>query len=159
MTAIILAAQLCKEFEGFHKVVARRPIILAAPYLCPANYWTIGYGHLCSKNHPAISLEEGEALLQRDLAVAWGAALRQCPTLATQSAGRQAAIVDFVFNLGEGRLRSSTLRKRIAANRWDLVPTELRKWIWGGGRKLPGLIRRREAEISLLYSPPRTARG
>jgi GH24 family phage-related lysozyme (muramidase) len=40
-----------------------------------------------------------------------------------------------------------------------LVPIELRKWIWGGGRKLPGLIRRREAEISLLYSPPRQLRG
>lgn len=150
MNAIDLAGELCKQFEGFHRVVARRPVVLAVPYLCPAGYWTIGYGHLCSKNHPAITLEDGERLLERDLAVAWGAALRQCPTLAVQSDGRQAAIVDFVFNLGEGRLRSSTLRRRIAQGRWDLVPDELRKWVWGGGRKLPGLIRRREAEIALL---------
>jgi lysozyme len=150
MKALDLAAQLCIEFEGFHRVVARRPVVLAAPYLCPAGYWTIGYGHLCSKNHPAITLEEGERLLNLDLATAWGAALRQCPRLAVQSPERQAVIVDFVFNLGEGRLRSSTLRKRIAADRWDLVPHELRKWVWGGGRKLPGLIRRREAEIALL---------
>lgn len=150
MSAIDLAGELCKQFEGFHRVVARRPVVLAVPYLCPAGYWTIGYGHLCSKNHPAITLEDGERLLERDLAVAWGAALRQCPTLAVQSDGRQAAIVDFVFNLGEGRLRSSTLRRRIAQGRWDLVPDELRKWVWGGGRKLPGLIRRREAEIALL---------
>lgn len=150
MSAIDLAGELCKQFEGFHRVVARRPVVLAAPYLCPAGYWTIGYGHLCSKNHPAITLDEGERLLELDLAVAWGAALRQCPTLAVQSDGRQAAIVDFVFNLGEGRLRSSTLRRRIVQGRWDLVPDELRKWVWGGGRKLPGLIRRREAEIALL---------
>lgn len=150
MSAIALAGELCKQFEGFHRVVARRPVVLAAPYLCPAGYWTIGYGHLCSKNHPAITLEEGERLLELDLAVAWGAALRQCPTLAGQSPGRQAAIVDFTFNLGEGRLRASTLRRRIQQNRWDLVPVELRKWVWGGGQRLPGLIRRREAEIALL---------
>lgn len=146
------ALEMVKKFEGFHKQITWKPVALAKPYLCPAGFWTIGYGHLCTKDTKPITKEEAETLLQLDFMRAWVGALRQCPQLVRQSEQRQMAIADFVFNLGEGRLRASTLRKRIAANRWDQVPVELRKWVWGGGRKLPGLILRREAEISLFTS-------
>ena len=70
--------------------------------------------------------------------------------MATESPGRLAAIVDFTFNLGAGRLQTSTLRRCINAGNWDRVPQELRRWVRGGGRVLPGLVRRREAEVALI---------
>jgi lysozyme len=60
------------------------------------------------------------------------------------------AILDFVYNLGPRRYRSSTLRRRVNEGRWEDVPTELRRWVYGGGKVLPGLKRRREAEASLI---------
>lgn len=74
--------------------------------------------------------------------------LTLCPNLLLP--GRLAAISDFAYNLGVGNLKASTLRKRILAEQWDLVPTELRKWVRGGGRVLPGLVSRRAAEIKLI---------
>jgi lysozyme len=143
------AVELCKRFEGFHRKVRRAERVMAVPYLCPANFWTIGYGHLCRQDHPAITEELGEILLQQDLAVALAGTLKHCPSLAWGDPRRLAAIVDFTFNLGTGRLAASTLRRRIHSGEMDQVPKELRKWVWGGGRKLPGLVIRREAEIAL----------
>ncbi|MBK8677142.1 MAG: glycoside hydrolase family protein, partial [Cellvibrionales bacterium] len=57
---------------------------------------------------------------------------------------------DFAFNLGLGRLKASTLRRKINAGDWEAVPGELRKWTRGGNRVLRGLVARREAEILLL---------
>jgi lysozyme len=62
----------------------------------------------------------------------------------------QAAIIDFTFNLGIGRLQSSTLRKRINSDNIDGAKIELGKWVRGGGRILPGLVKRRAAEAALL---------
>jgi len=63
-----------------------------------------------------------------------------------------AAITDFAFNLGVGRLAASTLRRKINAGDWEAVPDELRKWTRGGGKVLRGLVARREAEIALINS-------
>ncbi len=76
------------------------------------------------------------------------AVLKLCPGIDTPD--RLAAIIDFVFNLGTGRLKASTLRKRINAGRWADVPHELRKWNKGAGKVLRGLTIRREAEASLM---------
>jgi lysozyme len=81
---------------------------------------------------------------------ALNATLRHCPVLATEPEGRLAAIVDFTFNLGAGRLQTSTLRRRVSQRDWSGAATELRRWIYGGGKVLPGLVTRREAEIALL---------
>ena len=77
------------------------------------------------------------------------AALRYCPVLATEPESRLAAIVDFTFNLGAGRLQTSTLRRRVNQRDWNAAASELRRWIYGGGRVLPGLVARRQAEIAL----------
>lgn len=69
---------------------------------------------------------------------------------ATEPESRIAAIVDLTFNLGAGRLQTSTLRRRINQRDWSAAATELRRWVYGGGKVLPGLFARREAEISLL---------
>ena len=111
---------------------------------------TIGWGHLCDQNHPPVTEAEAEAYLAADLMTALAAALRYCPVLANESAGRLAAIVDFTFNLGAGRLQTSTLRRRVNLRDWSSAGQELRKWVHGGGRVLPGLVTRREAEAALL---------
>ena len=58
--------------------------------------------------------------------------------------------MDFAYNLGIGRLRASTLRKRINAREWDSARVELLKWNKGGGKILPGLVKRREMEARLF---------
>jgi lysozyme len=143
------AIDLAKRFEGFHRVPRVDPG-RAHPYICPAGYWTIGYGHLCDATHPPITEAEAEAYLAQDLRVALAVTLRYCPLLATEPEGRLAAIVDFTFNLGAGRLQASTLRRRVNQHDWSSAAEELRRWVYGGGRILPGLVARREAEAALL---------
>lgn len=150
MTAVPQAAvELAKRFEGFHRVPKTDPE-RAYPYVCPAGYWTIGFGHLCDQAHPPVTQVQAEAYLTADLVAALNATLRYCPVLATAPAGRLAAIVDFTFNLGAGRLQTSTLRRRINQRDWPAAANELRRWVHGGGKVLPGLVARREAEATLL---------
>ena len=66
-----------------------------------------------------------------------------CPTLVTEPEGWLASIVDFTFNLGAGRLQTSTLRRRVNQRDWSGAAIELRRWVYGGGKVLPGLIIRR----------------
>ena len=146
------AIDLAKRFEGFERKVKRGVEITAVPYVCPAGFWTIGYGHLCDPKHPPITEAEAEVYLARDLQTALAATLRCCPVLATQPEGRLAAIVDFTFNLGVGRLQTATLRRRINQQDWISATKELRRWIYGGGRAMSGLVNRREAEIELLLA-------
>ncbi len=155
MTAVPQAAiDLAKRFEGFHRVPKHDPD-RAHPYICPAGYWTIGYGRLCDPEHPPISKTDGEAYLLQDLGIAMTAALRYCPVLATEPESRLAAIVDFTFNLGAGRSQTSTLRRRVNQRDWPGAASELRRWVYGGGKVLPGLVARREAEAGLLLYGPR----
>ena len=146
------AIDLAKRFEGFERKVKHGIEITAVPYICPAGFWTIGYGHLCDPKHPPITEAEAEAYLARDLQKAVAATLRYCPVLATEPGGRLAAIVDFTFNLGAGRLQTSTLRRRINQRDWTSAASELRRWVYGGGKVLPGLVARREAEAALISS-------
>jgi lysozyme len=145
------AIDLAKRFEGFHRVPQDDPG-RAHPYVCPAGYWTIGFGHLCQADHRPITAAEAEAYLALDLVTALRATLRYCPVLATEAEGRLAAIVDFTFNLGAGRLQTSTLRRRINQRDWSSAGTELGRWVRGGGRVLPGLVIRRHAEAGMLLT-------
>lgn len=143
------AVDLAKRFEGFHRVPKHDPG-RAHPYVCPAGYWTIGYGHLCDARHPPISESQAETFLSQDLMTAMRATLRYCPVLSAEPESRLAAIIDFTFNLGAGRLQTSTLRRRVNDRDWQGVALELRRWVYGGGRVLPGLVLRRSAEIAQL---------
>jgi len=143
------AVDLAKRFEGFCRVPKNDPA-RAYPYVCPAGYHTIGYGHLCKPDHPPITVAEAEVYLAEDLVTALTATLRYCPVLVTESESRLAAILDFTFNLGAGRLQTSTLRRRINQRDWANAGQELRRWVYGGGKVLPGLVKRREAEALRL---------
>lgn len=143
------AVELAKRFEGFQRVAKADPG-RAHPYICPAGYWTIGYGHLCDPKHTPITEDEADAYLALDLQSALAATSRYCPVLATELEGRLAAIVDFTFNLGAGRLQTSTLRRRINQRDWVAAQQELRRWVYGGGRVLTGLVVRRTIEARLF---------
>jgi len=145
------AIDLAKRFEGFCRVPKSDPD-RAYPYVCPAGFWTIGYGHLCDARHLPITMEEGEAYLAADMADALKATLRYCPVLANEPEGRLAAIVDFTFNLGTGRLQTSTLRRRVNQRDWQGAATELKRWVYGGGVILPGLVTRRAANAAMLLT-------
>ena len=144
------AIDLAKRFEGFERRVKRGIEITAVPYICPAGFWTIGYGHLCDPKHPPITEAEAEVYLARDLQSALVATLRYCPVLATEPESRLAAIVDFTFNLGAGRLQISTPRRRINQRDGHGAGKELRRCVYGGEKILTGLVTRREAEVALL---------
>ena len=137
-----VALKLSKHFEGYR----------TGPYLCPAGIPTSGYGHAWYPPEKPIPLshQEAEAYLSNDLAKAERAVYRICPGMLLESKERQGAIIDFVFNLGAGRLQASTLRRRIQQRNWPEVQYELRRWIRGGGKILPGLVLRREAEAKLV---------
>lgn len=134
--AIILA----KRFEGFS----------AKPYICPAGFWTIGYGHLCQSSHRQIDKQQAEIYLYHDMQSAYKAVLRYCPVEMSES--RLAALIDFTFNLGAGCLQASTLRHRVNELNWPEAVYEIKRWVFGGGRVLPGLVARRELEAIPLRS-------
>ena len=142
-----IAASLCKQFEGFR----------GKPYLCPAGIPTIGYGSTyysdsrkVTLNDPPISEPEAAQLLLHELQYTYlPGVLRNCPILLTDER-RCNAIVDFAYNLGTGRLQTSTLKRKINEQDWDAAKEQLMLWNKGGGRVLPGLDKRRKAECQLL---------
>ena len=138
---------LIKRFEGFEPEV----------YVCPGGWPTIGYGHVVREDERerfADGIDEAmaEELLRRDVETAERAVLRLiCVPL---EEGQFGALGSFAFNLGAGALQRSTLRRKVNREEHGAVPAEFRRWIWAGGHKLKGLIRRREAEAELYASQP-----
>lgn len=132
---------LIKQFEGF----------MAEPYLCPGGYWTIGYGHVIKnpKDYPySLTRDEALELLAQDVAVAERAVVRLIRVPLTNS--QFDALVSFTFNLGAGALQRSTLRRKVNREEHADVPAEFHKWVWAGGKRLNGLVKRRKAE-ALAY--------
>ena len=142
-----LAAELCIRFEGF----------VGKPYLCPANVATIGYGSTyyadgvkVTLNDPPMSEKDAHILLMYELEHTYlPSVLRQCPILATDER-KCNSLVDFVYNLGCGRLQTSTLKRKINAQDWEGAKEQLMLWNKGGGKVLAGLTKRRVAECALL---------
>lgn len=118
-------------------------------YRCPAGVLTCGYGSTGLDVRPDTiwTLDQAEARMRADAHNALSATFALCPSL---SGPPLAAIADFTYNLGTGRLRASTLRRRINTGDLPGAQIELMKWVRGGGRILPGLVARRAAEAALL---------
>jgi GH24 family phage-related lysozyme (muramidase) len=144
--------ELIKRFESFSPTI----------YVCSAGYETVGYGHVVLDGErdrfaKGISEQEAEDLLRRDAAIAERAVLR---LITVPLADNQFdALVSFTFNLDGGALQRSTLRRKVNRGEHTLVPAEFMKWIWAGGRKLKGLVRRREAEAGCYIGPPAPGRA
>jgi lysozyme len=142
-----LAAELCRRYEGYR----------AKPYLCPANVATIGYGSTYYADKRKVTLEDpsmdeptARELLMVELEHTYlPGVLRNCPGLITD-VRKCNAIVDFCYNLGVGRLQTSTLKRKVNAGDWEGAKEQLMLWTKGGGKVLPGLLKRRTAECALL---------
>ncbi|CAB4241994.1 COG3772 Phage-related lysozyme (muraminidase) [uncultured Caudovirales phage] len=130
---------LLKKFEGC-KLKA---------YRCPANVCTIGYGHTSAAGSPtvmdgmSITQAQAEEILRQDLVKYERSVQDLVKVELTQN--QFDVLVDFAYNAGVGNLKSSTMLKKINSGDLDAVPDELMKWTKGGGKVLPGLVRRRQA--------------
>lgn len=140
------------ELDSLYALIRKFEGLRLRPYLCPARVWTIGYGHtgpdVFDGCNP-ISVEHAEMLMSKDVASFVKSALRLSPVLANHP-NKMCAIADFCYNLGSGRYKISTLRKRVNAEDWEGAVVELMKWNKGGGKVLAGLTTRRKAEAVLL---------
>ena len=137
--------------EGLLALIRRFEGLRLRAYLCPAGVWTIGYGATGSGIGPGLTwtAAQAEERLHRDTPIYIAAAAKLCPG-ATGS--RLDALADFAYNLGATRLAGSTLRRRFNRGDFEGAAAEFSKWVFGGGRKLPGLVLRREAERQLFLS-------
>jgi lysozyme len=142
-----IAASLCKQYEGFR----------SKPYLCPAGVATIGYGSTYYSDGRKVTLQDppmdepaASALLMYELQHTYlPGTLRNCPILATDNK-RLNAVVDFCYNLGIGRLQTSTLKRKINTQDWEGAKEELKKWNKAGGKVLAGLDKRRKSECNFM---------
>ena len=130
---------LIKEAEGLR----------LEAYLCPAGVPTIGWGHTKGvKMGQHITLAEAEDLLVEDIAPierllnGMGINFRQ---------EQFDALVSWIFNLGSGAFRGSTMHKRIVEDaRDEEITDQMVQWVKASGRPMPGLLKRRVAEANLF---------
>ena len=124
-----------KKFEGLR----------LKAYVCAAGVCTIGYGHTVGvKPSDVITQAQADTFFEMDIM-----AVESQVTALPLDLGQYQfdAVVSFCFNVGIGNFKKSTLYKKIKANAYDpSIPAEFKKWIYGGGKILPGLVTRREWE-------------
>lgn len=133
-----LLIQKLKEFEGL-SLVAYKPTKAE-------RWWTIGYGHSAGDVRQGMRITEkkAEELLRRDLFFV-EKFVNGIPKVRTQ--GQFDALVSFTYNVGVGKLKSSTLLKKIMHDATTAeIQREFMKWVYSGGKKLDGLVKRRRWE-------------
>lgn len=144
---------LIKEFEGLR----------LESYPDPAHGWdvpTIGYGHTSAAGTPKvtrgmkITAAEADTILRRDLGQYENAVKEAVKVPLNEN--QFAALVSFTFNLGPGNLRKSTLLQKLNSRDYAGAAKQFPKWNRAGGKVLPGLTRRREAERTLFLKPAAT---
>ncbi len=132
--------ELIEAFEGFSPTV----------YICPAGYPTVGYGHVVLPGEAfdrPLTQAEADDLLSRDLPRYEWAVCRLIGVPLSDPC--YDALVSFTFNLGEGALQASTLRRLINAGHLEEAGPQFDRWVMAGAQKLPGLVRRRAAERAM----------
>lgn len=129
-----------KEFEGFR----------SKAYLCPAGVWTIGYGHTSGVRCGDIVTEESaEELLRSDLEKVYPF-VRKCRQDFNQH--QFDALCSFVFNIGVGKFKISTLYKVLRKDKdSEEVGNQIRRWVYCKGKVLDGLVKRRDWEARYYY--------
>jgi lysozyme len=131
--------ELIKYFEGCRLTA----------YKCPAGVWTIGYGTTQGvKPNMVITQAQAETFLKRDIKPV-ESVLNGMGINYTQ--GQFDALVAWVYNLGIGAFKSSTMYRYIVARRNDVeITDQMVRWVNAGGRPLAGLKRRRVAEANIF---------
>ncbi len=134
---------IIKRFEGLR----------LKPYVCPAGVLTIGYGHTktVKPGQAAITEEDAEDLLFDDVLEFANGVLRLVKVPVSQS--QYDAMVSLAFNIGLGALGGSTLLRKVNAKDFSGAAEEFLRWNRGGGKVLPGLVKRRQAERALFLKP------
>lgn len=134
--------ELIKLFEGLR----------LEAYLCPADVWTIGYGHTKGvKRGDIITKAEADAFLAQD--ILWVARAVDGKVTVQLTANHRAALYSFIYNVGNGAFNTSTLLKKLNRSDYEGAAAEFKRWNKGGGKVLNGLIRRRKAEEALFRKP------
>lgn len=130
-----------KGHEGFR----------AKAYKCPADVWTIGYGHTLNvKSTDVINKSQGEYFLRQDVEHAEREINKHNLKL---NQNQFDALVSFVFNLGVGNFAKSTLLRKAKVNTNDpSIRNEFGRWVYAGGKVLPGLVKRRNEEADLYFA-------
>ena len=137
------------------------------PYRCPARLWTVGVGRVLYAIQGRLPLDQRDAfplephdnrtfssdevngLLSADLIRFETGVARLFPVVLTQ--GQNDALVSFSFNLGLGGVQRSTLRQKVLRGELEAAD-EFLKFVRGGGKILPGLVKRRNDERALFLS-------
>lgn len=141
MNTLQILTLLIKQFEGCS----------LKAYFCPAKVLTIGWGNTHGVKEGMLwTQEQADEALLKEATICIDRALKYSPVLVHESANRQAAIADFIYNCGPENYKSSTLKKRVDAKDWPNAVIEIKKWNKGGGKVLKGLVKRRAKEAELL---------
>jgi len=149
------ALKLIREFEGLR----------LDAYVCPAGIPTIGYGTTILDGRPVrlgdkISKDTAEQLLSAQVQKTYAKRLFELIAPVVKfPANQQAALISWAYNVGLGAIEESTLRKRLLAGEapGKVAAEEFPKWNKGDGKVLPGLVRRRAAELSLFLGTQQAA--
>jgi lysozyme len=139
----VTAADLIRQFEGLRLTA----------YRCPAGLWTCGFGHTCDvTEQTTCTAEEAEKWLAEDLREAERIVSGYVTAPLTDN--QRAALESFVYNVGAGAFRKSTLLRKLNAGDYPGVAAEFERWVHASGHKepLPGLVKRRAAERELFLS-------
>lgn len=136
---------IIKASEGFYP----------KPYLCPAGVPTIGYGTTIYPNKTKVTLDDSEITLQQGehyLAYECKAVEDQIKSvvLAPLTINQFSALVSFVYNVGIGNFRASTMLRLINNKEYEAASNEFPKWRLAGGQIMQGLVIRRENERQLF---------
>ena len=130
---------LIKHFEG---------LVLKA-YKCPAGVWTIGYGHT-KDVQPGDEWSESNADYMLEVEMEEYEGYINDSVTAPINQDQFDALVSWVYNLGGGNLKASTMLKVLNAGQYEEVPAQMMRWNKAGGKVLEGLTRRRQAEANLF---------
>lgn len=135
--------ELVKKFEGLELQAYRDPV----------GIWTIGYGHTGPEVGPGdvISRAEAEALLKQDLS-RFEKGVRSLVKVPLNT-NQFSALVSFTYNVGTGALSQSTLLSLLNQSNYQGAANQFSRWVYGDGRVLPGLVRRRNEEKALFLTP------
>lgn len=134
--------ELIKQYEGWSATI----------YKDVAGYPTIGYGHLikAGESFTTITRAEGELLLRKDVKIAERGVNELVNVPLSQNMFD--ALVSFVYNVGAGAFKNSTLLKVLNAGDYQQAQKELARWNKAGGKINQGLINRREHEQQLFFA-------